>query len=833
MAERPDISRVVENGLCHSCGACSGVCPAEAVRFEETAAGFVLPVVDPVRCTACGRCLAACPGESFGEALARSLPPDPFTGSSIRSYIGRAADDRVFARAQSGGVATALLLHALRAGDIAGAVVVSMPPGVRPRPVARIARTVEEILDARGSKYCPVPLLDAIRRIGDLPGPAAVTGLSCHLHGLLNMVSLDPGLRERIGVRVGLICDRSLSCAAIDYLAGKAGFADGDEIEMVFRDKSCNGYPGDVRVSAPGGRSVVLADRHRRRIKPYLTPPRCHLCFDKMNVLSDVTIGDPHGLRYADQENGESICTVRTTAGLELVRSALAARSVELREIPYPDVVRGQKIDAKRTAWRGFLEEWRSSGRPIPDYAERISLSAGGPAAASGGASVAYALRLSSIEDRARLLEWIRRNDRRDAAAGVAKTLSGYARLAVRRAGAAGRRDGAAAGTKLLMIEVRKAGFVNKGAELMLIGVLDRIRRELPRADIAMAPDRRTAPYHRRAALGLYQKVWLQRYRVQWGFLGALIPRPAREFFGLVLDSEVDAVLDASGFSYSDQIGLSSTLATARAVRRWKRRGTKVILLPQAFGPFEDRRIRASMRYIAEHADLIYARDEVSYRHLVSLTGERDHIRIAPDFTCLVDGTVPDGFDPLEHRFCIIPNHRMLQKTPPREAAGYLSFLLTCCRYLDERGQKPFFLIHEGRKDLDIARQVADSLGSGIPIVDEPDALAIKGIIGSSRAVIGSRYHGLVSALSQGVPALAVGWSHKYEMLFRDYGVEDGLVDVTAPDEEIARRIEELIDDGERSRIADRLKEESRRQKALAGKMWEEVVAALKEGNPG
>ena len=145
-----------------------------------------------------------------------------------------------------------------------------------------------------------------------------------------------------------------------------------------------------------------------------------------------------------------------------------------------------------------------------------------------------------------------------------------------------------------MMIEVRKAGFVNKGAELMLLSVLERVQRELPGTDMVMAPDLKSAPYRKRAVLGLYQKVWFQRYRVQWGFLGRLIPHSMRKFFGLVLDSEVDAVLDASGFSYSDQVGLSSILATAKAVKRWKKRGTKVILLPQAFGPFEDRRIRAS-----------------------------------------------------------------------------------------------------------------------------------------------------------------------------------------------------------------------------------------------
>ena len=378
-----------------------------------------------------------------------------------------------------------------------------------------------------------------------------------------------------------------------------------------------------------------------------------------------------------------------------------------------------------------------------------------------------------------------------------------------------------------MMIEVRKAGFINKGAELMLLSVLDRVGREMPDADLVMAPDLKKSPYRKRAVLGLYQKVWFQRYGVQWGCLGGLVPRGMREFFGLVLDPEVDAVLDASGFSYSDQVGLSSIRATARAMKRWKKRGTKVILLPQAFGPFEDRKIRESMRCIAENADLIFARDEISYNYMADIAGEKEHIRIAPDFTCLLDGNAPEWFDPHESRFCIIPNHRMLEKTSASDSAGYVSFLGKCCRYLHECGEKPFFLIHEGEKDLAIAKGIIDDLGFDIPILTEDDPLVLKGILGECYGVIGSRFHGLVSSLSQGIPSLAVGWSHKYEMLFRDYGFPDGLLSVTATDPEIESRINLLINKQSHNTLSTGLLTEAQKQKALTRGMWESVFSVL------
>lgn len=377
-------------------------------------------------------------------------------------------------------------------------------------------------------------------------------------------------------------------------------------------------------------------------------------------------------------------------------------------------------------------------------------------------------------------------------------------------------------------IEIRKAGFVNKGAELMLHAVLQQLARRYPDARKVMEPGRDCSPYPyaNRAALGLYQKAWLWRLGIPFGDLAGLLPARLREMYGVILDKEVDVVLDAAGFAYSDQWGAGLSQELARSTRRWKKNGTKVILLPQAFGPFRDRKSQDAVKSFVENSDLVFAREPISYQYLTELVGEVEHVKLYPDFTNLVEGVVPDYFDPQQQRICLVPNYRMVDKTNGQVAHGYLPFLQRAAKMLLERDAKPFLLIHEGEDDLRLAEQVSQAVG-GLPILRETDPLAIKGILGACQGTLGSRFHGLVSALSQGVPSLATGWSHKYQMLFADYGFEEGVLDIGLSDEELARALDHLTDPQRMQTLSATLRVRSAVLKAQSQAMWDQVFEVL------
>lgn len=377
------------------------------------------------------------------------------------------------------------------------------------------------------------------------------------------------------------------------------------------------------------------------------------------------------------------------------------------------------------------------------------------------------------------------------------------------------------------LIEIRKAGFVNKGAELMLYAILDKMKKEFPDAEFTMETAYRAAPYKKRAELGFYQKAQFWYRGFQFGRLFSLVPKQIRDVFGIVLDKELDIVIDAAGFAYGDQWETTKTETLAELFKRCKRHGSKTILMPQAFGPFTSKRIKKAITVIADNADIIFAREQKSYDYLINAVGKRENIMLYPDFTNLVEGVVPDYFDSKVHGICIVPNKQMVVMAKIKHEV-YIEYLAQVINFYIENGCNPFILIHEESADKIITEDVLRILNTKIPVVNESNPIAIKGILGASYATIGSRFHGLAGALSQGVPSLAMGWSHKYEELFNDYGYPKGIVDFNCSNDELKEKLSMVIEKKTREDIISTLNIESKKLKKKSEEMWVEVFRVCK-----
>jgi colanic acid/amylovoran biosynthesis protein len=413
-----------------------------------------------------------------------------------------------------------------------------------------------------------------------------------------------------------------------------------------------------------------------------------------------------------------------------------------------------------------------------------------------------------------------------------------------------------------VLVEIKGVQFVNQGAHLMLLAVLERLRTIAPDAQVVLAPSP-GSPYAQRAALGAWQKLPLRWRSLDLTPLGGAVPTPVTRLlrrYGVVTEHAIDAVLDASGYAYGDAWGTHALRATAAELQRYGRRGRPYVFLPQAFGPFAQTRAAAAGfgRALAD-ATLVCARDEDSRAHLQAIAPAlADRLLLCPDFTI---GLAPAGPESLRDRvhsrsLLLIPNANMVRD--PRATAGYVELLARAGRWARAHGYEPCVLNHEGAADAPLCTAIADALAADGPrpaIVAEPDPLVTKALIGAAAAVVCSRFHGCVNALAQGVPCLATSWSHKYEALYADFGVRDWVLRAGEGAREGAREVAREVARGAadaaagagaaagadgpaiESLLADTLARRAAASAALVAKravlleqverMWQRVAAAL------
>jgi hypothetical protein len=387
------------------------------------------------------------------------------------------------------------------------------------------------------------------------------------------------------------------------------------------------------------------------------------------------------------------------------------------------------------------------------------------------------------------------------------------------------------------MIEITGIGFPNKGAELMLLAAVAALRERFGEGlPLCCCPSPGSEiGYRVLGKAGLLQRLWLQRKGTDFSrAVACLLPRKLLRTYGVVTEDEVTTVLDASGFGYSDQWGLPGAQLRAAEYRRLHDRGGRLVMLPQAFGPFRTPGFSRPMRSIVGCASRVYARDAQSASALRDIAGDSPVICESPDFTCLLSGVVPKAAETLRGWIAVIPNRRMIDKLGLGDGEQYETLLHTVISACRSRGWQVYLLNHEGPADADICERLRKRYDPPLPIFQSDSALEIKGVIGTAAGVITSRFHGLVSALVQGVPAMCTSWSHKYEALLHDFGRPDWMLRLDDQADSTKRQVIVWLAQGveagavERERLSGIATEYKRKTRGL----WDEVCAII-EGAPG
>jgi polysaccharide pyruvyl transferase WcaK-like protein len=380
-------------------------------------------------------------------------------------------------------------------------------------------------------------------------------------------------------------------------------------------------------------------------------------------------------------------------------------------------------------------------------------------------------------------------------------------------------------------IEVIGVSPYNKGALLMLEAIRARLAEDLPNARLAVPMN---WPTHMRLAHGLYGTYPREKGSRDLSFMGEVLPKGFRHNVGFFSASDVDVVLDASGFGYGDYWGLRklkrrlTVLAT-----RWKTPQKTLIVLPQALGPFKEAGMADAFTKVLKAADLVYVRDNVSMQYVTELAPGRSNVRLSPDFTNLLHPELPERLAHLRGYALIIPNEKVVGDDQAKRRT-YIDFLQLAVEKLRATGKNVALLVHEGKGDKALAAELNAVLGAPLEVVDEGSPLITKAVIGQAYVTVSSRFHGLISAVSSGVPSVACGWTHKYAEVMSDYGCPE--LNLTLGDRSTWEpTLDKLVASAADPAMRQSLAAAAHMQRSKSSEMWSEVIGLIKQrhGSPG
>jgi len=300
-----------------------------------------------------------------------------------------------------------------------------------------------------------------------------------------------------------------------------------------------------------------------------------------------------------------------------------------------------------------------------------------------------------------------------------------------------------------------------------------------------------------------------------------------------------DAIFDASGYTLGSGWSKEGGRRLLDTVKTAKRYNTKIILMPQSFGPFDwgaddDADFIEEVKDVLVYATRIYAREQEGYECLKSLGLQ--NVELSADIV-IREKFFPDASE-------IFLSHDAESTTYP--AHGSVGFIVNenlfrigdpdavldlYARMLDKLADdgENVYILTTSTADVDLVEGILAKTANREKfslISGEYSSPELIDMIARFKYVVASRYHSVVFAYRNAVPAIILGWATKYSDLALHFGQQDYVFDIRSTDvERIIDQIEKMGANyqQESQRIRDRL------EHIQATSVVQHAVAALED----
>ncbi len=371
-AASPVLSRVERGQLCAGCGLCAAIAPA-AITMAMVAPGYLRPRQQaPLSAAEDAAIAAACPGLVIEPAPTDAPVDDPLWGPAQFVGTGHATDAALRHQASSGGVISALLVHALASGLVDFVVETGADPALPTGNITVRATDRDAVFAAAGSRYTASAPLAGLEALLAGPGRFAFVGKSCDVSALRARARHDRRIADKVPLMLAFFCAGIPSAAGTGRILDRLGVAAADVAAFRYRG---DGWPGYATATLNDGnmRRMSYADSWGDILSKEVQF-RCKICPDAVGGAADIACadawyGDERGYPSFEEQDGRSLVIARTAAGAAVLAAARDAGQIVTTPLAMTEIALMQPAQARRKRQiLSRLAAMRLAGRPVPRY---------------------------------------------------------------------------------------------------------------------------------------------------------------------------------------------------------------------------------------------------------------------------------------------------------------------------------------------------------------------------------------------------------------------------------------------------------------------------------
>lgn len=279
--------------------------------------------------------------------------------------------------------------------------------------------------------------------------------------------------------------------------------------------------------------------------------------------------------------------------------------------------------------------------------------------------------------------------------------------------------------------------------------------------------------------------------------------------------------------------------------------GTPIILLPQTYGPFSSEDNKNIAREILNYSDLVYARDENSYRYLKDMMGsdfDVDKFKVGVDMAFLLESESL-GFEDIQSSMIgkdiyginvsgLIYNNSEAARARYGIKINYGSVLKEFIeKILSEDDGEVWLTPHvhaplnhyesDLRASLELKKNIIEEYQNRVKVLDANyNQRQVKSMISKMSWFCGTRMHATIASLSSCVPTVNMAYSGKALGVFGAAESADSVLDARhlANEDMLKMLYEHWV---QRSNIAEQLTDKVKTVKARAKSQMQEISSVI------